>query len=39
MRWFKHMTDADDNEKLSRLQDEFGLEGYGFWWRALYPPP
>ena len=35
MRWFKHMTDADDNEKLSRLQDEFGLEGYGFWWRVV----
>ena len=35
VRWFKHMTDADDNEKLSRLQDEFGLEGYGFWWRVV----
>lgn len=35
MRWFKHMTDADDDEKLSRLQDEFGLEGYGFWWRVV----
>ncbi len=32
MRWFKHMTVSADDEKLSRLKDEFGLEGYGFWW-------
>lgn len=32
MRWFKHMTASADDEKLSRLKDEFGLEGYGFWW-------
>lgn len=35
MRWFKHRTDADGNEKLARLQDAFGLEGYGFWWRVV----
>ena len=32
MRWFKHMTASADDEKLSRLKDEYGLEGYGFWW-------
>lgn len=32
MRWFKHMTASADDEKLSRLKDAFGLEGYGFWW-------
>ncbi|MDR1947602.1 MAG: DUF4373 domain-containing protein [Desulfovibrio sp.] len=35
MRWFKHMTASSDDEKLSRLIDACGLEGYGFWWRVL----
>lgn len=35
MRWFKHMTASADDEKLSRLRDAFGLEGYGFWWNVV----
>ncbi len=35
MRWFKHMTHAFDDEKIARLMDECGLEGYGFFWRVL----
>lgn len=35
MRWFKHMTASGNDEKLSRLKDKFGLEGYGFWWTVL----
>lgn len=31
MRWFKHMTAARRDEKLVRLQDEFGVEGYGIY--------
>jgi hypothetical protein len=27
MKWFKHMTDASNDEFLSNLADEFGLEG------------
>lgn len=35
MRWFKHMTNSHDDEILASLFDEFGLEGYGFWWLLL----
>lgn len=35
MRWFKHMTHSYEDEKLSRVIDKFGLEGYGFYWRIL----
>lgn len=35
MRWFKHMTNSWGNQKLSRLVDTCGIEGYGFWWRLL----
>lgn len=35
MRWFKHMTASADDEKLARLRDRFGLEGYGFWWSVV----
>jgi len=35
MRWFKHMADSADDEKLAELLAECGLEGYGFWWRLL----
>ena len=35
MRWFKHMTASTNDEKLSRLRDEFGLAGYGFWWSVV----
>lgn len=35
MRWFKHMTQSAYDEKLSQLRDEYGLEGYGFWWSIV----
>lgn len=35
MKWFKHMTISANDEKLSRLTDMCGLEGYGFWWRLV----
>ena len=35
MKWFKHLTCAFDDEKLSAVVDELGMEGYGFWWRIL----
>lgn len=35
MLWVKHMTRSSNDEKLSKLTDEAGLEGYGFWWRII----
>ena len=35
MKWFKHDTDADESEGLDVLIEEFGLEGYGRWFRLL----
>jgi len=35
MRWFKHIASSRNDESLSVLLDEFGLEGYGFWWMTL----
>lgn len=35
MKWFKHMSASWEDEKLSRIVDEAGLEGYGFWWRMV----
>lgn len=35
MRWFKHMTSSAGDEKLSAIQDQCGLAGYGFFWRVL----
>ena len=35
MRWFKHMTCSGEDERLSELIAEHGLEAYGFWWRLL----
>lgn len=35
MKWFKHMTCSGDDEKLSAVIDELGMEGYGFYWRLL----
>lgn len=29
MKWFKHSCTARDDQKISRLMDELGLEGYG----------
>ena len=35
MRWFKHMTDTADDEKIAQLIDIGGYEYYGLWWRML----
>jgi hypothetical protein len=35
MKWFKHDTDAEDSEGLNVLIDNFGMEGYGRWFRLL----
>ena len=35
MRWFKHLTCAHKDEKLSELIASDGLEAYGFWWSLL----
>ncbi len=32
MKWFKHMSDAHDDEALSAVIDEFGLSAYGAYW-------
>ena len=35
MRWFKHLTNAYDDEAIAELVEKFGMEGYGIWWRVL----
>jgi len=35
MKWFKHMTGSSTDEKIARLIDVCGLEGYGFFWRII----
>lgn len=35
MRWFKHLTDSWNDEKLASLVSVHGLEIYGFYWRVL----
>lgn len=35
MKWFKHICASYNDEKLSLMTDELGMEGYGFWWRTL----
>ncbi len=35
MRWFKHLSASNRDEKLRRIQDEFGIEGYGLYWIIL----
>jgi len=35
MRWFKHMSDSADDEKLASLLGTHGVEGYGLWWFIL----
>ena len=35
MRWFKHLSASNADEKLGCLIDEHGLEGYGLWWILL----
>jgi len=33
LRWIKHLTESWDDESLSAVTSEHGLEIYGFWWR------
>jgi hypothetical protein len=35
MKWFKHHSDASDDEFIAGLEEEFGLEGYARWWKLL----
>lgn len=35
MRWFKHISNSQNDETISELMDEFGAEGYGVWWIIL----
>lgn len=35
MKWFKHYTSASDDEFIDELEDLFGWEGYGRWWKML----
>lgn len=32
MKWFKHLSEAPDDEKLAEVLDEHGAGGYGVWW-------
>jgi len=32
MKWFKHLTDAQRDEKLVGIRSTLGWEGYGYWW-------
>lgn len=35
MKWFKHLSTARNDERLSKLEDKCGLEGYGFYFKLL----
>ena len=35
MKWFKHFSNASSDPKISKLEDRFGLEGYGFYFKTL----
>lgn len=35
MRWFKHRTDASDDEFIASLECALGLEAYARWWKLL----
>jgi hypothetical protein len=35
MKWFKHQSSARNDERLARLEDKAGLEGYGFYFKML----
>ena len=34
MRWFKHLTETRQDEKMARLIAEGGATAYGIWWMA-----
>lgn len=35
MKWFRHMTNASDDAFIEELEELFGWEGYGRWWKLL----
>ncbi len=35
MKWFKHFSDASDDEFLTLLEARHGLDGYGRWFKLL----
>ena len=35
MKWFKHMSSSADDEAMSMLIDEYGIEGYGIYWAIV----
>lgn len=35
MKWFKHLSTASNDERISALEDKVGLEGYGFYFKML----
>ncbi len=35
MLWFRHFSDASSDDKLLRVIDEFGFEGYGVYWAII----
>ncbi len=35
MKWFKHFSDASDDEFVALLEEEFGLAGYARWFKLL----
>ena len=35
MKWFKHYSDASNDEELAMVVSEFGSDGYMFYWRVL----
>lgn len=35
MKWFKHFSNASDDEFLARLEADLGLEAYARWWKML----
>jgi hypothetical protein len=35
MKWFKHMSDASNDSFMEELEDKFGWEGFGRWWKLL----
>lgn len=35
MRWFKHFTDAHDNNDLTKVRMKYGADGYAVYWYCL----
>lgn len=35
MKWFKHMSDASEDAFIENIEEVFGWEGYGRWWKLL----